>query len=159
MTTHLFFAFYSAVIHLICIFTCLFSSDPSVTILRVFVPNPNGVHRDSPERLTQAAILFLQYDWLVICLTAVLYSYLLLEPDLTNATKQVRWKGTQASSSVRFLAFLLGNPLSRVIALVLITVLLGPSTSVSIALWQREKHLVSSCDIVDPEGRSIVKRD
>ncbi|EED18129.1 conserved hypothetical protein [Talaromyces stipitatus ATCC 10500] len=155
----LFFAIYSALVHLLCVSISFFSSDPSVTILRVFIPNPIGVNRESPQRLTQAAILFLQYDWLVICLTAVLYSYLLLEPEILSTSKQARWKSTK-SLLVRLLTFLpISNSLSSIIGLVAFTILLGPSTVVSLALWQCEGRLFPGPGVVEPEGRSIIKRD
>lgn len=154
MASHLLLALYSAVFHFYCIFTCLFSSDPSATISRVFIPNPWGVDPKSPQRMAQAAILFLQYDWLIIHLTNVLYAYLLLETPILAPTKGRDSEGV-LMKLITCLPF--GRPLSSVIVLALLTVVLGPSTSVSLALWQREKYLGTQIGTQGGEGRSTTK--
>lgn len=148
--TYLLLALYSAAFHLICIFACIFSSDPSATFSGVYIPNPFNVDHDSPQRLTQAATLFLQYDWVIICLTSVLYSYLLIESFVSSPS-------AATVDEDRFMRTIGLFPfqawLSTVITICLVTVMLGPSTVVSLSLWQRERHLGNRKRTINFGGR------
>lgn len=88
---------------------------------RVYVPDPASVQRATDDTVAKGAMLFMQYDNLIIMTTCAIWIYLLLQPYF-------HFEGV-----VRKFAALAGLALG--------TVILGPGAMVSIGLWWREDSL------------------
>ncbi|KAI3343480.1 hypothetical protein F4824DRAFT_9670 [Ustulina deusta] len=56
----------SALIHVGIILYVSIYATPSLSLSRVFIPHPGSIQRVQPDILTEAALLFIQYDYLVI---------------------------------------------------------------------------------------------
>ena len=74
----------SAAAHVYALAVSLFAQDPATAFSRVYIPRPANVDPLASNKITEGAHLFLQFDWIVINLTCVLYAYLLLEPHLAT---------------------------------------------------------------------------
>ena len=120
----------SAAAHGYAMLTALFSGDQAISFKRVYVPSPSKVDRASVEKITEGAHLFLQYDYMIISLTCILYTYLLFESHL------------KPKAFLR--AYLTALPVSEgkaaTLLIALSTAVLGAGATVSLALWAKESH-------------------
>ena len=131
MGVYLFCALVSAGVHLYILVTATFSTDPAISFSRVYLPSPTRAYGSFPEKLTEGAHLFIQYDYIYILLSCILYTYLILGPQLERRT-------FPAKISTMFPI----SPLtSAYVVISVLTLLFGPSAIVSLALWARESWL------------------
>ncbi|KAL9047183.1 MAG: hypothetical protein Q9214_000184, partial [Letrouitia sp. 1 TL-2023] len=114
-------ALFSCATHLYAVSASVFAGDPMARFARVYVPNPASVQRGADDTVAKGAMLFMQYDNLIIMTTCTTWIYLLLQPYL------------YFEGGVRKFAALAGLALG--------TVILGPGAVVSIGLWWREDSL------------------
>jgi len=118
----------SATAHVYALAVSLFTRNPATAFSRVYIPSPANVDPSAPSKITEGAHLFLQYDWIIINLTCILYAYLLFEPHLKTRAP--------------FKSYVNVRPdLEKQMALLLIaltTVTLGPGAAVSFAFAARE---------------------
>jgi hypothetical protein len=101
--------------------TCL-TQDESFKFGRVFIPSLSSVAPGSIDNIHTGALLFLQYDWIVVCVTCAVWVYLLLD------SRQVVI-GVQGFTT-------------RVLLILVSTLLIGPGATVSSALYLREQNLL-----------------
>jgi hypothetical protein len=101
--------------------TCL-TQDESFKFGRVFIPSLSSVAPGSIDNIHTGALLFLQYDWIVVCVTCAVWVYLLLD------SRQVVI-GVQGFTT-------------RVLLILVSTLLIGPGATVSGALYLREQNLL-----------------
>lgn len=116
----------SAAAHVYALAVSLFAQDSATAFSRVYIPRPANVDPLAPNKITEGAHLFLQFDWIVINLTCVVYAYLLLEPHLKTFN------------------FYLPKSWAKQAAMLLIgltTIVLGPGAAVSFAFALRECEL------------------
>lgn len=111
----------SGSVHLYTWISTLVSSDETLSFSRIFVPIFSSVKPGSAENLHQGALLFLQYDWIVVNISCALWICLFkhkgeLFPSLEGG-----------ALLVPFVLF--------------VTFLLGPGAAVCGALWLREGNL------------------
>ncbi len=68
---------FSASIHIYCLLSTLFPFSPSplLSFARIYIPSPHSVHPSSTQHIAQGALLFMQYDSLIICATCALLCY------------------------------------------------------------------------------------
>jgi hypothetical protein len=119
--SYVFSGFLAAAAHVYTLCVTLFSNDASVAFGRVFIPHPSQVVSGSVTNVHDGALLFLQYDWIVINLSCALWAYLIMNP-------------TQHSSNSR------GN-VTQAIVIILLTLIVGPGATVCGALWLSEDNL------------------
>ena len=130
----------SAVAHIYSLATSFFSQDPATAFSRVYIPSPTRVDLSISNKITEGGLLFLQYDFLVISLTCVLYTYLLLEPQ-SRAIKSFVLADYEQSGLGKFAMMLM---------VMLTTIVFGPGAAVSFALAVREDSL--------PKGSLALKK-
>ena len=130
----------SAIAHVYSLATSLFSQDPATAFSRVYIPSPARVDPSTPNTLTEGGLLFLQYDFLIISLTCILYAYLLLEPQSRTILSFVL-AGYERPGLEKF---------AVMVMVVLTTVVLGPGAAVSFAFAVREDSL--------PKGSLALKK-
>ena len=100
----------------------LLATEPAMRFTRVYIPNPSSVvSATDSELLGHGALLFLQYDWMLMNLCCMVWLYALLRPHFTY------------HSLVRHTILLMCTAIS--------TLLFGPGFVVSIGLWWREALL------------------
>lgn len=119
---------YTAAAHLYVLAKSLLSKDSATALTRIFFPSPGKVDRSAPTRLVEGAHLFLQYDWIVINLTCVLYAYTILTQYQMPVTSHFR----------------ISSERTTLILAILAAVVLGPGAAVSFALIAREYSLSSN---------------
>ena len=118
----------------------LFSQTEATAFSRVFIPSPARVDPSALDKLTEGGLLFLQYDFLIISLTCILYAYLLLEPQSKTLVSSIS-AIDERSGLENFVIMLL---------VMFSTVLLGPGAVVSFAFAVREESL--------PKGSLALKK-
>ena len=133
MGAYLFCALVSAGVHLYVLVTAIFSTDSAISLSRIYLPSPSRPYGSFPEKLTEGAHLFSQYDYILILLSCILYTYLILEPQLEVGRLPVK------------LITMLPIPpaVSACVVVTVLALLLGPSATVSLGLWARESWLES----------------
>jgi len=113
-------AMFSSLGHLYTAISMLISAEPSVGLVRMYVPflpaGPQGAH----EVLEFGPWLFLQYDNIIISFSSLSWAYILLDRSLAK------------DSSMRFRL-----PTTLLIS----SIVLGPGATVSLALFMRESAL------------------
>ncbi|KAI1185854.1 hypothetical protein F5B17DRAFT_441499 [Nemania serpens] len=65
----------SALIHVSIIFYVTKGNAHSLSLSRVFIPHPGNIQLDQPHVLTEAALLFIQYDYLIIHAVVALLAF------------------------------------------------------------------------------------
>ncbi|KAI0442999.1 hypothetical protein F4803DRAFT_550567 [Xylaria telfairii] len=77
---------FSSLVHIYTIAYALMS--PEISLGRVFVPHHAFVMRGSPKLLTEAAHLFLQYDYIIVAITVLLVGSIILrnKPKVNRAS-------------------------------------------------------------------------
>ena len=130
----------SAIAHVYSLTTSLLSQDPATAFSRVYIPSPGRVDSSASNKLTEGGLLFLQYDFLVVSLTCILYAYLLLEPQ--SKALMSSFSAIHERSGLEKLATML--------LVVSATALLGPGAVVSFAFALREDSL--------PKGSLALKK-
>lgn len=111
----------SAGAHLFTMVITLLSNNRITRFGRVFVPSPSRVISGSIDNVHDGALLFLQYDWIVINLSCALWAYSLIISHRAFSHWQAKVK--------------------MALAILLFTLTIGPSATVCIALWVRENKL------------------
>ncbi|KAK8102440.1 hypothetical protein PG984_015586 [Apiospora sp. TS-2023a] len=102
----------------------LLSQKESVGLATVFMPSPSGVIPGSVNNIHDGALLFLQYDWIVVNITCWAWAYLLIEsPQVYLGVKG--WA-------------------ARGLLTLLTTLFIGPGATVSCALYLRGRKPLSS---------------
>ena len=96
----------------------IFSNDATVAFTRVFMPRPSEVIPGSVTNVHDGALLFLQYDWIIINLSCALWAYLILSTNRTFSISRVN--AIQATF------------------VILSTLIVGPAATVCYALWLSE---------------------
>ncbi|KAL9613790.1 MAG: hypothetical protein Q9167_001681 [Letrouitia subvulpina] len=114
-------ALFSCATHLYALSASVLSSNPMARFARVYIPDPASVHAGADDTVAKGAMLFMQYDNLIIMTTCLVWIYVLLQPYF------------HLGGLVRKIATLAGLALG--------TVILGPGAVVSIGLWSREDSL------------------
>lgn len=120
MASYIFAGLSSAAAHLYVLKISLFAQNTRVAFSRVFIPSMVKIDPQAPSKITEGAHLFLQFDWIIINLTCMLYIYFLLEAHLETLIRHMN------ISSIS----------GKVVILLLITittVILGPGAAVSFA--------------------------
>lgn len=118
--SYIFAGLSSAAAHIYVLIISLFTSNTRIAFSRVFLPSHVEIDLRNSNKITEGAHLFLQYDWVIINLTCIIYTYFLLEAHL--------------ESLIRYLKIPSG--LGKVVAMPLVmmtTILLGPGAAVSFA--------------------------
>lgn len=115
---YLFSGLFSAIGHFCAVLGSFFSSDPSTSLSRTFVPWSSDVVPDTARTVYEGALLFLKYDWVIINISSTLWLYLAMQPYLNMKTNFDK-------GSTMFL-----------IALSMVVV--GPGACLSWGLWLRE---------------------
>ncbi|KAL8886002.1 MAG: hypothetical protein Q9192_006552 [Flavoplaca navasiana] len=108
-----------ASIHIYCLLSIIFSSSPSSSFSYIYVPSPTTVHPSSTHHIAQGALLFMQYDNIVISLTCALLCYVAVRPCLDLGRK---------------------GSLGLAIEIAAATVLVGPGAVVSAGFAWRERR-------------------
>lgn len=121
----------SAAAHIYVMMVLLFTKNARITFSRVYFPSLAKIDQWAPSNITEGAHLFLQYDWIIIHLTCMLYAYFLLEPHLETLTRHLK----APSGPSKLVAQLL---------VIMTTIVLGPGTVVSFAFAAREYGLQKS---------------
>ena len=121
----------SATAHGYVLMMSLFSQNSATTFSRVYIPSPANVNLSASNRLTEGGQLFLQYDFIIISLTCILYAYLLLEQQAKTLMSSVSAVHERPGLE-RYTTLLLVG---------LVTFLLGPGAVVSFAFALREDTL------------------
>lgn len=108
--------------HLYTLAITLLSQNENTKFGRVFIPSLSSVTSGSVDNIHDGALLFLQYDWIVVNITCAAWVYLLLD-------------SRQVLLGVRGWA-------TRGVLTLVSTLLLGPGATVSCALYLREEKFL-----------------
>lgn len=109
----------SALIHVGIILYATKSGNPSLSVSRVFVPHPSNVKIDQPHVLTEASLLFIQYDHIIIYTVVALLGFYAAYYGPTR--KEV-------------------GGLKSLLALTAITGILGPGAGLAVVLCSLEER-------------------
>lgn len=116
--TYLTSALFTSLSHVYVLTTALTTTQPQASFTRIYLPRSARVAPAAKDTIFQGALLFLQYDWVLINVSSGLWLYTILRPHLFLTSGLRR--------AVAFLGTLAGF------------VLLGPGAVVSLGLWWRE---------------------
>lgn len=122
---------FSAAVH-ICVVVWAWLA-PDLSVSRVYVPNHGLVQQGSVHALLEGAMIFMQYDLVVISLcVAALGAYMLgFEQVLAAESRQEKWR--------------LGMPLLTVLG---VTVVGGPGAGIAWLMCVKEKEIVEEGAVV-----------
>lgn len=119
----------SAAAHIYVLIISGFTQNSRIAFTRVFIPSLVEIDRRAPNRITEGTHLFLQYDWIIINLTCILYSYFLLEAHLETLIRHLK-----IPSSSR-------KPVA-IVFVTMTTVIVGPGAAVSFTCAIIENELL-----------------
>ena len=128
VASYIFAGLSSAAAHIYVLMISLLAQDNRIAFSRVFIPSLGKIDPQAPSKITEGAHLFLQYDWIIINLTCILYVYLLLEAHLQILNRHLNIPSVS----------------SKVVVILLITittVVLGPGAAVSFTCAVIENRL------------------
>ncbi len=112
-------AVFSAATHLYCLGTSILAPSSSLNAFsRIYIPDPASVHANSADTIVEGAILFMQYDNIIISTTCALLCYMLLSTHLEISGLAQKVELAVGSGAATFV--------------------LGPGAVTSLALWWRE---------------------
>lgn len=120
LVSYLLAALSSAVGHTYAIGKILSTSDPLLSMRRIYVPYLFAGPAETLNRLTNGTRLFLQYDLIIIALSSLSWAYALVSPLLPRKSSM---------DNILPLLLLVGG------------IILGPGATVSLALFWREREL------------------
>ena len=116
--SYIFAGLSSAAVHIYVLIISLFTQNTHIGFSRVFIPSLVKIDPRAPKKITEGAHLFLQYDWIIINLTCILYIYFLSEAHLETLTRHLKIP----SGSRKLVA---------IVFITMTTVILGPGAAVS----------------------------
>lgn len=128
VASYIFAGLSSAAAHIYVLIISLFAKNTRIAFNRVFIPSLDKIDPRAPSKITEGAHLFLQYDWIIINLTCMLYVYLLLEAHMEILIRHMNIPSVS----------------SKVVIMLLVTittVILGPGAAVSFACAIIENRL------------------
>jgi len=112
----------SVLTHVGILFYVLFLADTaSLSLVSLYVPNPKTVQAGKHDVLTTGALLFFQWDFIIICLTVICHSIYLL-----------RWKAPEVLNAFG------KNIVRQGLTLAALTVVVGPGAVLAFILWSEE---------------------
>ena len=114
-TTYWIVGISSALGHLGIVLYAFLSSEPSISISSLYLPDHRAVQRGQADILTAGALLFFQWDLIIINLVVLLHGMDILEP-----------KSLSQRSVLIFAS---------------ITAVFGPGSGLALALWRQEDRL------------------
>jgi hypothetical protein len=118
-----------AAAHLSTMSMALLSTDPSISLHRIYLPIPSKVDKSGDSRITEGAHIFMQFDFIIMSLSCLIYVATIMSQMGSGSPVEVRNAGGQSEIYWRYLIALLA------------IIALGPGATMSIILYIREEWL------------------
>ncbi|KAL9583752.1 MAG: hypothetical protein Q9203_004943 [Teloschistes exilis] len=122
---------WSAAVHAYTLWRSFTSSDPDLSLSRLFIPSPSAAGQPTANLFVEGAHLFTQFDWHIVALTCMVFAYYQIE------------QGTKIQAPLTSLLGLAAEQETALVVgfIVVTTALLGPGAAASFGLAIREYGL------------------